>query len=66
MTMIMSTDDVPAYRKIVGSEEDFVLTEGQQLKVESSPNGEEHYLGTVPVDKQWTCTVTVRIIETDV
>ena len=43
----------------------FVLSAGQDLKIESSPDGEEHYSDTVPEGKSWAVTVFLRIEETD-
>lgn len=52
------------HRKIAGVET-FTLPAGKWLKVEDSPDGEEHLYVQVPAGKEWTVSVYVDIKETD-
>jgi len=64
MAIDLSLEEVTA--KIIYKGDDvFELAEGQILKIESSPDGEEHYEGTVPEGKSWAVTLFLRIEETD-
>lgn len=42
------------------------LEAGKNLKIETSPQGEELFNREVPVGKTWEVHVTVQIVETDV
>lgn len=52
--------------KVIDGDEDFTLTAGKSLKIESSPGGDEHFDMTVPAGKTWNVRVFVRIEETSV
>ena len=64
MAIDLSTENVTA-KNIYTGDDTFTLAAGKSLKVESSPNGEEHYDDTVPEGKSWSVTVFLRIEETD-
>lgn len=44
---------------------DIVVAEGQTFKIEDTPDGSEHIVGTVPAGKQWRITGPLHILETD-
>ena len=64
---LTSTDSamVPAYTVRVGND-DFVISAGKRLKIETSPQGVEILNTVVPSGKSWSVHVDVTIIETDV
>lgn len=45
--------------------DDFSITSGKSLNIETSPRGEEIVNETVPAGKVWEVSVTVSIKETD-
>ncbi len=45
---------------------DFEVAAGQQLKVESSPGGEDIFQDTCPEGKHWKVNMVLYIEETDV
>ncbi len=62
MVIDLSTENVTP--KVVQKGDDiFQLTSGKALKIESTPNGEEHFNGTVPEGKTWSVTVFLKIVE---
>jgi len=48
-----------------GGEGNLVLTVGQRLSIETSPNGEELLNTEVPEGKVWSVYISVQINETD-
>ena len=54
-----------AHAKVRGDHH-VTLLEGKTLKVETSPDGEDVFQGTVPVGKAWVTTVFIKIDEMDV
>jgi len=54
----------PSVVEFLGNE-DFNLSAGKSLKIESSPQGEEYLDVTVPEGKSWTVHIHLTIVETD-
>lgn len=44
----------------------FSLVAGKELKIETSPEGDDLFANTVPANKQWDVTIYLRIDEIDV
>lgn len=60
--MIILTEEIINRVDRIG-DDDFELTTGQSLKIETSPNGEEILDVTVPEGKTWNVHVAVVITE---
>lgn len=52
-------------RQMSGKDE-FTATAGQNVKVETTPNGVEILDEVVPAGHQWACRVWIEIVETEV
>jgi len=65
--MEMITNNTPhvAHIKIRGDHH-VTLLEGQTLKIETSPQGDDIFEGTCPAGKGWVMTVFVKIDEMNV
>ena len=68
MAIIFSTITKPAVKvtSFSNGTEDLILFAGDNLKIETSPVGEEILNITVPIGKSWAVSVTVSIAETDI
>ena len=64
MPIDLSEKAVTAQTEFTG-DDNFVLSAGKTLKVESTPDGEEHFNQVVPEGKSWAVTVFLKIVETD-
>jgi len=65
--MAIDLSEIVVTAKVVHTGDDtFQLTAGKILNIESSPEGEEYYKGTVPDGKVWNVTVFLKIEEVDV
>ena len=64
MAIDYSETEYPA-RKIIVGDDEFELVAGGNLKIETSPGGEEILDETVPVGKTWAVRVFVHIVETN-
>jgi len=62
MAITLKTDAATNYLRYNGGEV-VELVEGQQLKIETSPMGEELLVATVPAGKTWSVGVSVNIEE---
>lgn len=52
-------------KRVTGKTQELIATEGQVLKIEASPDGEEMELGTVPAGKKWITSYVVYVEEVD-
>ena len=67
MPLALQTQAVPAVaakNEHYGSVK-FVVAAGKTLTIETSPNAEEVYAGTVPEGAQWDVVIKVHITETN-
>ena len=64
--MILQIDNVPARTKLHGEKDRLVVSAGQHLRIETSPEGAEVLDAVVPAGKQWEVTIGVSIDVTDV
>ena len=63
--MDLTTRVIPTLTYLNGDER-FTLAAGKELKIETSPDGEEILETTVPAGKSWEVTVGVSIVESTV
>jgi len=61
--IIMNEVVIPGHAHRTG-DTSFVLSENKELKIETSPNGDNMFSGVVPAGKTWNVTVYLRIDET--
>jgi hypothetical protein len=62
--MIVLYPEIVKRTDLIG-DDDFELNEGQKLKVETSPNGDEVLDAEVPAGKKWLVHIAVTISEVD-
>ena len=64
MAIDLSTENVTA-KALKKGDDVFQLSAGKSLKIESSPDGEEHFDDVVPEGKVWNVDIFLKIEETD-
>ena len=64
MVIELERTEDDAYDTLIGGEE-FAVSAGQSLKVETSPGGSEILSEECPRGKSWAAYVFVKIVETD-
>ena len=65
MAIDLSAQEITAQDVYTG-DDTFALAAGKTITIETSPNGDELYSGTVPEGKAWNITIFLKIVETDV
>lgn len=62
---IVLTEETRTAKTVKQGNDNFTLVAGKNLKIETSPDGEEVLNETVPAGKSWTVIVSVHVREVD-
>lgn len=65
MAIALSEYEWPAKLVLSGHEASIMISAGQSLKVETSPEGEEILNAICPMGKTWTAKIIIEITETN-